>query len=267
MRLFMVTLFTIIMLGTYLPPLHAGVLLKGTSESPGAPDETSEQNIYVDVDRMRVEMEGKNESQVIIFRMDKEIFWVIDDSRKTYIEITRQDLEEMKREMDEAMKMFEEQMKNLPPQQRQMMEGMMKDQMPAQAPEITYEKIGSGEKVGSWVCDKYEGYAAGEKQMDVWAADWKGIGMDSGKFEVMKEMGEFFKDFNQDSAPLFFGSNEGDEVDHPTGLPVKTVIYSGNNISHITEIKEIKEAEFSPSLFDLPDGLKKEKMRPDQPRH
>lgn len=211
---------------------------------------------------MRLEMSGEDLDKIAIFRMDREALWFINVEEKTYLEITKQDLEAIRAKMENAMKMYEEQMKNMPPEQREMMAAMMKDKMPEKAPEISYKKTASGEKVNQWVCDKYEGYAEGKKHMDIWTADWKRLGLDPDDFKVMQEMGEFFKELVKGRAPFFFkvGTDNGDDGQFFSGLPIKTIVYSENQTTHTTEIMEMKEQEFAPSLFELPEGFKKEEL-------
>ena len=117
--------------------LYAGILMVSVTESSDNPEEKFEQKMFVDKDRMRMELSGEDLDQIIIFRKDKDVFWFIDNNDKTYFEMTREDLQEMKAQIDEAMREIEEQMKDLPPEQRQMMESMMKGNMPEKEPEMT----------------------------------------------------------------------------------------------------------------------------------
>ena len=45
------------------------------------------------------------------------------------------------------------------------------------------------------------------------------------------------------------------------GLPVKVIDYSHDREIHTTQLTEVKEQSFASSLFELPEGLKKEKMK------
>ena len=257
-------LSVIFMIGVLVSPVEAGVLMISVQESYVNSKGKIHSEAYVERDRMRVEIKGDDTDQTIIFRKDKEVFWAIDNKEKTLVEITRRDLQKIKEKMDEAMKMFEEQLKNMPPEQREMMEQMMKKQMSMKSTQTKtmYEKVASGEKVNRWVCDKYEGYREGRKKKEIWTTDWKHLGLNPEDFKVMKTMGEFFEEFSKGAASSFYkvGSEEWEKEQGYSGVPVKTIIYSDGQIREKTELKEIQQQDFSASLFDLPKGLKKKEI-------
>ena len=244
--------------------LQAGVLMVSVTVSSDNPEEKFEQKAFVDKDRMRVELSGDDVDQIIIFRKDKDVFWFIDNKDQTYFEMTREDLREMKAQVDEAMKEFEAQMKDLPPEQRQMMETMMKGKMPEKAPEMTYKKVASGEKVNQWTCDQYEGFLEGEKKMEMWTTDWKKLGLKPEDFQVMQDMADFFGEFVEDQASFLQVGAESPEMiadkSQFAGLPVKVIDYSEGSEAHTTQLIEVKEQDFASSLFELPAGLKKKDM-------
>lgn len=250
--------------GILVSPVEAGVLMISVQESYVNLKGKIHSKTYVERDRMRVEIKGDNTDQTIIFREDKEVFWVIDNKEKTLMEMTKRDLQKIKEKMDEAMKMLEEQLKNMPPEQREMMEQMVKRQMPMKSTQrkIVYKKVASGVKVNRWVCDKYEGYREGRKKKEIWTTDWKRLGLNPEDFKVMKAMGEFFGEFSQGAVSSLYevGSEEWEKEQGYSGVPVKTIIYSDGQIREKTELKEIQRQDFAASLFDLPQGLKKKEI-------
>jgi len=111
--------------------------------------------------------------------------------------------EAYEQEVDEAMKTYEEQMKNVPPEQRKMMESMMKGRMPQQPPKTVYRKVASGVKVNRWVCDRYDGYLGKEKKEEVWAADPAQFDLRPEDFQVFDDMRDFMEGFSKQSMPFF----------------------------------------------------------------
>ncbi|MDZ7379223.1 MAG: DUF3617 domain-containing protein, partial [candidate division KSB1 bacterium] len=102
-----------------------GVLIVSEDESALGPKGVFTSKAYIDKDRMRAEVGDPDTDQVVIFRQDKERFWIINNKDKTYREITKQEVQTIKAQIDSAMAMMQEQMKNLPPEQRKMMEQRM----------------------------------------------------------------------------------------------------------------------------------------------
>jgi Domain of unknown function (DUF4412) len=244
-----------------------GVVIVTTNTTTAQPDAKMTNKTYLDSDRMRMEAQVMGGTQIIIFRQDKDLFWIIDQKAGTYMEITKQDFQQMKAKMNEAKAMMDERMKSLPPEQRQMMEKMMQGRgMPgmqaASTIKITYKKTATGEKVNQWVCAKYEGYREDNKVKEVWTTDWKGLGLTPESFKLMKELSEFFEDFAKDMASSFdkVGSEEWEKEQGYTGIPVKTLSYMDGKLRTTTEITEVKQESLAPALFDLPSGLTKKEM-------
>jgi hypothetical protein len=244
-----------------------GVVIVTTHTTTAQPEDKTTNKTYVDSDRMRMETQAMGGMQIVIFRQDKGLFWIIDQKGKTYMEITKQDFQQMKAKMNEAKAMMDERMKSLPPEQRQMMEKMMQGRgMPAMQPagtiKTTYKKVASGEKVNQWVCAKYEGYREDNKVKEVWTTDWKSLGLTPESFKVMKDLGEFFEDFAKDMASSFdkIGSEEWEKEQGYSGIPVKTLSYADGKLRAATEVTEVKQESLSAALFDLPEGLTKKEM-------
>src|SRR3977135_1915253 len=142
---------------TALPLLAADGVLIVEKTTRGGNTQTSQ--IQIEKDRMRAETVGQaGEKQTVVFDGIKQVLWIINDSRKSYNEMTKADVDRMGGQMSDAMARMQEQLKGLPPEQRAQIEALMKGRgMPgaAAAPAKTvYRKTGT-DKVGAWTCDKY----------------------------------------------------------------------------------------------------------------
>ncbi len=246
-------------------PLAAGVIISTTQTSASKPNDKAINKTYVDSDRLRIETQGLGAMQIVIFRQDKGLFWMIDQKTSTYMEVTKQDLLKMKAKMGEAKTMMDEQMKNLPPEQRQMMEKMMKGRMPvtqAATATTTYKKVASGQKVNQWVCAKYEGHRENKKVKEVWTTDWKSFGLTPEAFNVMKDISEFFEGFTKDMGASYdkIGSEEWEKEKGYSGIPVKTLSFTDGQLRTTSEVTEVRRENLSASLFELPSGLTKKEM-------
>lgn len=248
--------------------IQAGIIMVSTSESHEF-NEMRVNKLYLDRERLRVEVKGKQRGgdidEVVIFRKDKEVFWFIDNKKKTYREITKSDLEKIKEKMQEVRNRLEERLRSIPPEKRKMIEEMMKSQMPARSPEKRYKKVASGERVNQWICDKYEKYLDGIKSEEIWTVDWKQLGLSNDDFNILVEISKFSEQFSKEFSSLAFFSvsYKGEDIKKESGysgVPIKMVSYSGGRMREKSELREILRQDFPSSLFDLPAGFNKEKM-------
>jgi len=246
--------------GMLASPARAGMVMMYEQESYGRPGKET-MAVYLGKDRMRTETKGGGRDQVFIFRGDRKLFWMIDNKEGTYTEMTRDDVKKMNGKMDEARKTYEEQMKNVPPEQRKMMESMMKGRMPQQPPKTVYRKVASGVKVNRWVCDRYDGYLGKEKKEEVWAADPAQFDLRPEDFQVFDDMRDFMEGFSKQSMPFFRiekgGGKKGSDL---SGVPVRTIRYSKGEKRDRMELTEVQRKDNSPSVFELPAGVRKKEM-------
>jgi hypothetical protein len=248
-------------IGVLSVPLVAGVVMISSIDSYVKPKGELTSKSMIGEDRMRVETKGQDIDQILIFRGDKELFWLIDNKASTVMEITKKDLQEMLETLKGMMSAAEESMKGLPPELQEMMNKVTKGHVQADAPVMVYEKKSSGEKVNQWTCDRYEGRLGEEKTQEVWTTDWKKLGFTFEDIKVMQDIGEFFEGFSKEfSAAYKLGSKEWEKEQGYSGLPVKTILYSGGRVHNKIEVKEMKHQDFESSLFELPDGLEKTTM-------
>jgi hypothetical protein len=242
-------------------PLWAGVLMTMVDQRSGQSADQTTMKMYLDKDRLRVENSGKEENQVIIYRQDKDLFWMLDLKKKTYMEITKADLDRMQEQINGASKQMEEAMKDMPAEQREMMAKMMKGKMPAAQAKTTYKKVASGQKINQWTCTQYEGESEGKKESDVWTTDPKSLGLTPEDFNVLKAMSKFWEGMAK-SGTKFFKVEEGVPTEgHYSGVPVKTAYYSDGKVSRTSEMQSLERQDFDAAKFDLPAGFAKEEMQ------
>ncbi len=238
--------------------VQAGVIIKSSERSKKMNlDMTT--TIYVEKDRLRVETADADQNQIIIFRGDKNVFWIIDNDKKTYSEMTQKDIEKLKEQMDKAQKMMQEQMKNMPAEQREMMEKMMPGGMStAKKVKTEYKKKSSGEKVGKWRCTHYEEFKEGKKSGEMWTADWDQMGLDRTDMQAMGQLGKFFEALSQETSDLMqIGSEEWEKEQGISGMPVRWINYLDGEGSSEGELKDILKQNLKSSLFEIPGGYSK----------
>lgn len=85
----------------------------------------------IEGDRMRSDTRGEDGKMAfsMIFLGETDEMYMIDHDKKTYLVMDRESIESLGKQMSEAMKQMEEALAKVPPEQREMMERMMKKKM------------------------------------------------------------------------------------------------------------------------------------------
>src|SRR5512140_424243 len=130
-----------------------------------------------------------------IFRGDKQVLYVIEPKEKTYREITKEDADALGSKMNDAMAKMQEAMKNMPPEQRAMVENMMKSKMSAAPAEgkRTVKATGEQKTINGFDCSGYVVTQDGGMTTEVWAADPKSAHLKPEDLSVFKDLGDFIK--------------------------------------------------------------------------
>jgi len=190
--------------------------------------------------------------------------YMIDLTKKTYTEINKADLDRLRGQMDSAMSQMQAQLANLPPEQRQIVEQMMRGRggLPGanapQAPKIQYRASGS-DKVGQWTCTKYEGYVGQQKTAEVCAVDPKEFGLTAGDFDVAKQLADFMKAMIPTASDRMFLNGTVQDQGF-SGIPVKRTSYSNGAVDSVSEIVQVRHEAIPASTFDPPAGFRKEAL-------
>ena len=195
-------------------------------------------------------------SGVFIFDGDAQVMRMVNMEKKSYTEITKAQMQEMSKQMAGMM----EQLKNMPPEQRAMMEKMMKGRGmpgagPASAP-ITYKATGS-DKAGQWACAKYDGMRAADKIVELCTVEPKALGLTPADFEVAVQLAEFMKSLMPQMANqiALYGTPAEQGF---SGYPIRQTHYSNGKVTSVNELKEIKREAIPASAWQAPAGFKRE---------
>ncbi len=153
-----------------MAPLFAGVKIVSENTDLATKKVTTDV-ILLDANRLRVD---SDDGRSVMFLTDggRNRMVMLDKNKNTYEEIDEQTMQQMGQQMSAAMAQMQAAMKNMTPDQRAMMEKMMKGKMPQAAaapPKTVYTAKGSG-SVNGFSCNKYEGDLSGVKESEVCAA-------------------------------------------------------------------------------------------------
>jgi hypothetical protein len=220
--------------------------------------------VQLDKTHMRAESHENGKNDAVIYDAAKQVVSVIDVTNKTYQQVTKSDLDQLKGQMDSATAQMQEQLKNLPPQQRAALEQMMRARggLPGAtaAPKIQYRASGS-DKVGQWACTKYEGYVGPQKTAEVCTVDPKDLGLTAADFDIARQLAEFMKSLSPAAAKQILTIGNAEEQGF-AGVPVRNISYQNGQVEWTVELSEVRRTTLPASTFEVPAGFHKEALVP-----
>jgi hypothetical protein len=240
-------------------PLWAGVRMQVESTNVGT-GETTKQEILLDAERLRVNITGKDSNTSVMFLTDggRNRMVMLDKGRNEYREMDQQTMNQMSQQMKGAMAQMQDAMKNMTPEQREMMEKMMKGKLGqiagrgAAQVRTVYTAKGGG-SVNGFTCTRYEGTRGAEKVSELCAAKPSDIKFSPSDFQVFENMKEFLAGFQNALANTPFGGGGFRDMADPgfEGYPVQQTIFRNGQPEMKMETKSIARASLSDADFSL----------------
>ena len=190
---------------------------------------------------------------------------MIDDKRKQYREMTREDMKKMAATAADAMAKMRDKMKSMSPEQRAMMEKMIGDKIPGGlgAPDKpdTWESksLGTSATVEGRKCQNWNLIRNGAPFEEVCVVPYDTLPGKEDFQKVFKEMAEAFGDF----AKAMPGSDQSAKARMAiNGYAVRTRMYASDGKFRPTETVMTKWVEESipASVFDAPPGYTKAEL-------
>ncbi len=242
----------------------SGIVMTGSEDS-------MVRNIFIDGDVMRIDIihvEGEEKGRGhLIFRFDSagSVLTVVDLEDDSYYEITSRDMQLVKDQVAQALKMIEEVLKNIPEDQREKSLPLIRGLIPPEYLGLLdmvdatqrVEKKQAGVRVGDWVCDVYAVYENDTVISRAWFADVGQFGLEIGDFRILEKFDEFLEIPAPGLVPGFLISEAGDGNSIP--LKILEVDDDGTETS-IVEVRQFSRQSINPSTFEVPEGLTKQEL-------
>jgi hypothetical protein len=241
--------------------LFAGVRIQ-SEDTNLATKKVSTDVILLDANRLRVD---SDDGKSVMFLTDggRNRMVMLDKAKNQYQEIDEETMKQMGQQMSAAMAQMQAAMKNMTPDQRKMMEQMMKGKMPqaaAPAPKTIYTAKGSG-SVNGFSCTKYEGDLSGVKESEVCAALPAQIKLTPADLQIFEKMKQFSSSLLSAlanspvhiSVPSGYGFEEGYE-----GFPIQKIDFENGQATKRSELKSITRTNFTDADFSLGNAKKVE---------
>ena len=253
----------------------AGVVVTSTQTKLDT-HQASPMMVYADTDRLKV----VTPDNTVIFRGDLNRVWMIDEQRRSYMEMTPETMQAMGRQMagagaqmNAAMAQMQAQMAQMPPEQRAMMEQMMKSRglggpsgaggAPPGPPQIAFSKVGGGKMVAAWNCDIYRKTVNGQLEEELCVAPIGSTGLSANDFQVLDKFSSFMAPMM--SSPMmprsdYMNWNDMNKAIGFQGMPLDTIIYAQGKPTTQQTVTKIERTGIPASTFDLPQGFTKREM-------
>ena len=207
----------------------------------------------------------------MIYRGNKKEMIMVNHQDKTYVVLDQATMNELASVMSEAMKQFEAAMKDATPEEREMMEKMMKGRMPGMGDseyvEPVLKKAGTG-KANGYSCTKYDVYRGEVKISQHCVASWSSVEGGDEMKTVMLEMAEFMdqmaKSFSKSKGimgnQIQFENNVFNQLRKLNGFPVQTIDYENGAVESESNFVSSKKVSVNPNDLEPPAGYKKQDM-------
>lgn len=233
--------------------------------------------VFIEGDDLRVEMvEGGAREGAFIFKGKERTMLMIDDKRRQYMVMDEQTIQGLASQMNQAMAEYQKMLESVPPQQRAMMEQMMKQQMgnmmqqAAPAKESVLTKSGKNKSISGYQTIHYLEKMEGLLENEYWVTNWNNVDGGEEVMDAFKNMAKFqeelFKAFSSGgNNPLAgvlqsFSDNMFKKLNDLEGFPVAVINYDQGVKSSETILESIDKRSLEAALFSPPKGYKRQNM-------
>lgn len=213
---------------------------------------TVQRETLIDANRLRV---NDGDTSILFLTQGGDRLVILTKSRNEYQEIDKA----MMDQMGGMMAQLEAAMKGIPPEQRAMMEQMMKGKMGAAAPAAaappTYTAKGAG-NVSGFRCTNYDEMQGGQKTAELCTAAPADLGLNPADFQVFSRMQAFTQAMQGPMAQMMpRGSGPRTGLN---GFPVQTVDFKAGKAASRELVKSITDVALTDADFSLGSAKKVE---------
>lgn len=238
------------------------MVLEMEERAPGSDVVVSRIVYRLEAGRLRIETHSQDDEEaVVIFRADKPVAWIVQPSEGTYYEITPERVAAIRKKMDEAEQKMAAELAKMPPDQRRAFEEMMERMGHRMgSPETASVRVaGRGEKVGDYVCVRYQIRRGQELEAEVWTAPLEQAKLRREEMDTLAALGRLLGPLGEEGPVHPLGgmgstTGGGEKIE---GLPVRSLTYSGGEAIREEVLVRVTRQEFESTLFEPPQGLRR----------
>lgn len=247
----------LLILGVFVGSPLADYIVTMQQTDERAPEMLMQMQVFMSEDNLK--MMNPGETTTVIYKSKDDAVYMVDDSKRQFIVMNEETMAQMGSQMDAMMKQMEEALAELPPEQREMAEKMMKEKMPGTqptmtAPKVEVKKAGEKKDIDGKPCERYDITKDGKKTTEIWVTSWSEVGMSEEDFAIFREMASFMQ--NMMSSSDFFKNSVSDNeffagIEQIDGFPVMTREFVDGEVTEETVLKSVVEKDLDPSTFEI----------------
>jgi len=239
----------------------AGTVLIMKTQSDG--QETNAETLF-EKGVLRMDSWHQGQKNSFIFDSNKKALVMVNHQDKTYTTFDEATLKEITERMQGFKKQMEAQLANLPPEQRQMMQQMMRGRMPStERPKANYElkQTGETQNIAGISCQMMNATKDGQLMSELCVADSSKIPNGEQIYTAFKALQQMFAQL-MEAMPI--RSEVMDEAWHAMqsipGYPILTRQIKNGRVSSTSELVKVKEQAIDMRKMKIPEGYREQKI-------
>lgn len=220
--------------------------------------------IQVEGDSMSVQADAR---MTMVYRGEAETMFVVDHEKQQFTRIDRATVQKLMADVAPALKEMQEQLAAMPPEQRAMVEKMMKGRMPNMAtgepPKREARATGKGGEQAGVECDWHDVTLDGVLVERTCVADTDDIPGADEAFASMRSMAEFMTEVFaplREQIPFAMPESPVEMMEQLDGIPIITQQIEDGQIASTTALVDAQEVDIPPSAFAIPSNYKEQRM-------
>ncbi len=219
--------------------------------SPG-----SEQRQLLEIGANAVRMSQQGEAQWLLYHDADKTLYVVDDTSRSYNRVTAEAANALSQQVAALQKQIEQQLAMLPPEQREMMKGML-----PQAPDLSSHtfRVEKGEgrrEVGGYSCQPVTVFDNDKPSEELCLASVKAVGLKVSDMALLKRMGEAMSAM----AAQFGAGSMAAVLDQIDGVPVEHRAPGAERAKAV--LKEVDHETPDAQRLSLPQGYTERPLFP-----
>lgn len=260
-------LYIILMCSIVVSAVSAGEVVEITEKNLKDPN-ASENTIRFLFSENLMKMSGDDDSDMIFNSEDKNML-IISHPDKSYMTFDQNTVSDVKSEIDKAM---EQALAQVPPEQRAMVEQMMKQRMSGMGgpspievamPKIEIRQTTRSDEINGYNCRYYESYQDGQKEGEHCVATWSELGVSDNIQNSFSSMAEMLESFLQEISKMTGGDVESNILAYMNeieGYPVLSRQFSNGEATRESILSSIENKDIDPAEFMAPSGYRQQSM-------
>lgn len=243
----------------------AGVIMEMTDKDLMDPEAKQDvQKLWFENGRFRVDsIENGSLTTTVIFR--NHTMYAIDHGEKSYTVVDKAAMDRMATQLAGMRKEMEAQMTDMPPEQRAMVEKMMKDQgMPGakSAPQSkrSVKSTGRSASVAGRACRVWEVAQDGVKREELCVVAPASLPSGPELINAMREMTQMSRGFLETLGGGDAMDDAWSDLEQINGIPILTRNFEDGKAVDETRLTGVREESIGTAAFEVPKGFRQEKI-------